>query len=1269
MVGDEFRVNSAGAGVPSPAVAGTPGGDFVIAWGQGTRDAIAVQRYDASGVPDGREFRVNTNAVGMKSSPALAINEAGNCVFTWTSFGQDGSECGVYAQRYAPILSPASVGGRVWDDAKYNGIRDAGEPGIDGVTVTVYTELGLPLESTTTSGGGLYRFDGLRPGVAHYVQFTSLSGKLFTTAHQGTDDAMDSDADMQTGKTALFALAENQVDLNWSAGLTTAGSLSGTVYHDLNADGRRDAGEPPLAGWTVFLDSNGNGQVDAGEPSATTVANGSYIFTNVRPGSFQVAEVPVLYWTLTTPASVLSSVVVAPGQAVSGVDLGNSSATVGGRVWEDLSANGIQDADEPGRNGLTVTLYSEDGVAVRTAVTSASGLFRFDALCPGVPLYLQFIAPIGRSFTAPDREADDTLDSDVAIETGKTPLFTLASNQVDLNWGAGLIQPEAILGIVFFDADRSGTQDAGEPGLPGWIAFVDADGDGQLDPNEPFSPGSADKGQYRIDGIQPGPLTIALLPQDHWTVPQSKTVNVAPWQVLSGVDFGCYTDVPNTLTNPAGGEFGVNTTTLGSQRNGAVASDSNGNVAVVWESDGQDGDALGIYAQRYNAAGQRLGSEFRVNTSTAGSQSAPVVAMDADGDFVVVWQSTTAQGNGNGVYAQRYDAAGQPQGPEFPVATFTKEDLWLPSVAMDHDGDFVVTWQSHGAGTLSVVWVRQFDLNGTAMGDARPVTTASGVDQSSSAVAMDAAVDFVVAWTQAGSQGGIYAQRLNLTGGLQGDAFRVTTDQVAPVLAMNSSGEFLVSWEGPQIWVQRYNQAGSPQGNSLSLARSTSRVRHSPSVAMDDDGSFVVAWEYYFQNLDLYAQRFNGVGMPQGSSFIVNTYATSDQQRPAVAMDADGDFVIVWDSKNQDTNAEGIYARRYQVVRPPDPMIVARDYDTYLRRDGDTVLVLFPADHPTPALPIGLPAASFPLAALSGLWVNPASSPGRITVDPSGDPIPSGGLHIVSKIPNDSFCWVYVDLPSQVSTAPFAVYVHGKVTAGFQRSKTYGAIHLLDTSLARFGGAFAPVFRVGDLSIAPGARLDLQYADLIVQATPATREAVAAAVFGHVKSARNAPGGLWTGTGITHTGAATDTFKGLAVALNDRGNGTPWLTGLQGLPSDINDVVVMYTWNGDANLDGVVNADDYFQIDSNFIPQGKGYQNGDFNYDDVVNADDYFLIDSAFLGQTGPLPGGESASATTHAAPEPADSAAMGDAVIVQGAKKQEADSLLAELFSTEPVL
>ena len=87
----------------------------------------------------------------------------------------------------------------------------------------------------------------------------------------------------------------------------------------------------------------------------------------------------------------------------------------------------------------------------------------------------------------------------------------------------------------------------------------------------------------------------------------------------------------------------------------------------------------------------------------------------------------------------------------------------------------------------------------------------------------------------------------------------------------------------------------------------------------------------------------------------------------------------------------------------------------------------------------------------------------------------------------------------------------------------------------------------------------------------------------------------------------------------------------------------MYTYNGDANLDGKVNADDYFLIDSHYnqgapVNDGEAFHSGDFNYDGHINGDDYALIDAAFTGQTGPinkvprLSGGLSVSAV----PEPA---------------------------------
>ncbi|MCY2954352.1 MAG: PKD domain-containing protein [Planctomycetota bacterium] len=195
------------------------------------------------------------------------------------------------------------------------------------------------------------------------------------------------------------------------------------------------------------------------------------------------------------------------------------------------------------------------------------------------------------------------------------------------------------------------------------------------------------------------------------------------------------------------------------------------------------------------------------------------------------------------------------------------------------------------------------------------------------------------------------------------------------------------------------------------------------------------------------------------------------------------------------------------------------------------------------------------------------------------------------------------------------------------------------------------------LVLAGDAVLDLCDNLLIVRAAPGSRESVLSAVSVLIASAHNSTAKPWQGAGITSTIAKVTPYTTLAAVINDKGDGIPFRTEILGQPVGANDVIVKYTWDGDANLDGVVNADDYFQIDSGYITQKGGYYNGDFNYDGVVNADDYFLIDSAYIGQSGPL-----------AASKP-QSAISADVAVQQNAKKAEPDGVLSELFSTAPVL
>ena len=189
--------------------------------------------------------------------------------------------------------------------------------------------------------------------------------------------------------------------------------------------------------------------------------------------------------------------------------------------------------------------------------------------------------------------------------------------------------------------------------------------------------------------------------------------------------------------------------------------DDGGDFVVAWESKEQDGDGYGIYAQRYRSSGTAQSSEFRVNTATTGWQSDASVAMDSDGEFVVAWEGY-GDGNNLGIFAQRYNASGVAQGSEFQVNTYTTNKQESPSVALDADGDFVIAWQSYGQDGSSLgVYAQRYHASGTAQGSEFLVNTYTVGDQYGPALGIDSEGEFVIAWTSAqdGSNNGIYAQR------------------------------------------------------------------------------------------------------------------------------------------------------------------------------------------------------------------------------------------------------------------------------------------------------------------------------------------------------------------------------------------------------------------------------------------------------------------------------------------------------------------------------
>jgi hypothetical protein len=236
-----------------------------------------------------------------------------------------------------------------------------------------------------------------------------------------------------------------------------------------------------------------------------------------------------------------------------------------------------------------------------------------------------------------------------------------------------------------------------------------------------------------------------------------------------------------------GGEFRVNGTTTGSQQFAAVAAADDGRFVVAWTADGQDGSGTGVYGRRYDAAGAALGGEFRINTETVGSQQYARVAAAGAGDFVVAWASVGQDGSARGVYAQRYAADGTRRGGEFRVNQVVAGEQFAPTIAADAAGGFVVTWTGAQDGDQFGVYARAYDTAGGARGDEFRVNTRVTGNQVYSATASAPDGAAVIVWQSDGQDGslfGVYGQRYAApdTVAPTADVFDVSPDpRVVPV--------------------------------------------------------------------------------------------------------------------------------------------------------------------------------------------------------------------------------------------------------------------------------------------------------------------------------------------------------------------------------------------------------------------------------------------------------------------------------------------------------
>jgi len=410
---------------------------------------------------------------------------------------------------------------------------------------------------------------------------------------------------------------------------------------------------------------------------------------------------------------------------------------------------------------------------------------------------------------------------------------------------------------------------------------------------------------------------------------------------------------------PAGPEFRINTFTASKQVSSSVGMDAVGNFVVVWESRFQDGSGFGIFGQRFDAAGNPRGTEFRINTFTSGEQRNPSVAVEPIGKFIVIWAGAGQDGSLYSIFGQRFDSLGLPQGSEFRVNSSTTVVPRYPSLAGDPQGNFVVVWATSADGSGDGVVGRAFESNSLPRGPEFQVNTYTTGNQRHPSVVLDSAGNFVVVWQSQnidGSFHGIFGQRYDAAGAPRGLEFRVgdvtLQAELLPSVTTGPDGGFLVVWDSQDgnslgVVARRFGADGTPLGPRFPVNTFTTSEQRGGSAAIDGSGRFLINWSSFGQDGSLfgvYGQRYRADGLPNGAEFRVNSYTTNVQSAFGVAADNAGNFVAIWMSDGQDGNLTGVYGQRFGGLHPAalsvDGIPSSQSDGNRVFEPGETVIVI-----------------------------------------------------------------------------------------------------------------------------------------------------------------------------------------------------------------------------------------------------------------------------------------------------------------------------------------
>lgn len=527
-------------GIREAGEAGFPGQTIVLTGTNDLGQAVNVSVVtDASGNYTFTNLRPGTYTLTQPNQPA----GTGNGITTPGTAGGTATGVATTPSAISSVVLPSgttasgylfgerasgSIAGSVYVDANNNGVRETGETGIAGqsITLTGIDALGQPVNtSVVTDASGNYAFGALLGGTYTLTQPAQPAGTLPGRTTAGAGGGSATAPTVAPSAIASISLPGGGALTGYVFGELPPASLAGSVFNDLNNNGAREPAEPGFANQTIAL----SGTDDLGQAVtalAATDASGNYAFTNLRPGTYSLTQPNQPPGTsngittagasggtatpVATVPSAISSIALAPGAGGSGNLFGErAGGSIAGSVYVDANNNGVREPGEAGIAGQTIALTGTDALGApvnQTTTTDAGGNYTFSALLGGTYTVTQPAQPAntlsGRT-TAGSGAGSATTP---AVTPSAISAITLSPSATLTGYVFGELPAARLAGSVFNDANNNGVRDAGEAGFANNTLTLT----GTDDLGQPMNASVVTdaNGDYVFANLRPGIVTV-----------------------------------------------------------------------------------------------------------------------------------------------------------------------------------------------------------------------------------------------------------------------------------------------------------------------------------------------------------------------------------------------------------------------------------------------------------------------------------------------------------------------------------------------------------------------------------------------------------------------------------------------------------------------------------------------------------------------------------------------------------------------------------------